>query len=151
MIDFIEVFKRQRYTLDGACSLISSLNKKKTKPIQRSYKTTNDDQRYQFLYQVINKELTVSKAADKYGINYTTAKNILNIYLKEGRVGKKKIRIRKKKNLEKGAKENNSIEKPKFFISEEDQTKSKHIPHINIQEKFNDNFWSQRITEHLHD
>eukprot|EP00826_Nyctotherus_ovalis_P046574 TRINITY_DN5278_c0_g1_i20.p2 TRINITY_DN5278_c0_g1~~TRINITY_DN5278_c0_g1_i20.p2 ORF type:complete len:139 (+),score=30.11 TRINITY_DN5278_c0_g1_i20:331-747(+) len=64
------------------------------KSIQRSYKITNDEQRYEFLRRVIHKEMTVSEAAANFGMNYTTAKNVLNLYIREGRIEKKKRRLR---------------------------------------------------------
>eukprot|EP00826_Nyctotherus_ovalis_P055474 TRINITY_DN7364_c0_g3_i2.p1 TRINITY_DN7364_c0_g3~~TRINITY_DN7364_c0_g3_i2.p1 ORF type:complete len:107 (-),score=21.30 TRINITY_DN7364_c0_g3_i2:129-449(-) len=63
---------------------------------QRSYNVTSDEQRSVMLQQVTSNQMTISEAARKYGIKYTTAKHILNIFLREGRVEKKKRRLRKK-------------------------------------------------------
>lgn len=104
---------------------------------QRSYNVTNDEQRYQFLCKVIHKELTVSEAAQQFGMNYTTAKNILTLYLTEGRIEKRKRRKRDPMKSE--------IQTPESlhnFNSEETSIKQKEI-------KLSPTFWKDKITKHM--
>lgn len=68
---------------------------------KRSYSVTNNEQRYMMLTQVLSNQMPIKEAAKKYGVKYTTAKHILNIYLNEGRINKKKKRVRKKKLFQK--------------------------------------------------
>mmetsp|Transcript_40396 Transcript_40396/g.46301 ORF Transcript_40396/g.46301 Transcript_40396/m.46301 type:complete len:363 (-) Transcript_40396:257-1345(-) len=63
-------------------SIKKAINKKK-------YALTSDEIRINLLDMVFNKKITIKKAAEKLGINYSTAKTILQIYKKEGRILKK--------------------------------------------------------------
>lgn len=45
----------------------------------------------------MSKEATIKEAAKEFGVNFSTAKAILQTYRKEGRIGKKKTRDRNKK------------------------------------------------------
>ena len=79
---------------------MSSIKKER----QRSYSVTSDEQRFKMLWQVITENKTISEAAREYGIKYTTAKHILSVFIKEGRIKKKKSRIRKKRKSSKDMK-----------------------------------------------
>ena len=57
-----------------------------------SYRAITDEQRYKLIYNVLNNKLKLSEAATLNGIKYTTAKNILDVYQREGRIEKKKVR-----------------------------------------------------------
>lgn len=130
-------FTIHRMSLEEASALrVTWLRPKKS--IQRSYKITNDEQRYQFLCKVLHKELTVSEAALKFGMNYTTAKNVLNLYLNEGRIEKKKQRVRNEKYSAKKSKP----ETQSNSNSEETSLKPKEIG-------LGAAFWMDRITEHM--
>lgn len=49
------------------------------------------------LKKILSKESTIKEAAKEFGVNFSTAKAILQTYRKEGRIGKKKTRERNKK------------------------------------------------------
>lgn len=51
----------------------------------------------QLLKRILSKEATIKEAAKEFGVNFSTAKAILQTYRKEGRIGKKKTRDRNKK------------------------------------------------------
>ena len=68
---------------------------KLTKPIlHHSYKLIKDEVRYQILKDIFDEELGIRNVAEKYGLKYTSVKNIIELYKKEGRIYKKKIRSR---------------------------------------------------------
>lgn len=67
------------------------------KKAQRSYSITNNEQRYLMLSQIVSRRMTIKEAACEYGVKYTTAKHILNVFLREGRIEKKKRRAQKKR------------------------------------------------------
>eukprot|EP00826_Nyctotherus_ovalis_P027398 TRINITY_DN2141_c0_g1_i7.p1 TRINITY_DN2141_c0_g1~~TRINITY_DN2141_c0_g1_i7.p1 ORF type:complete len:127 (+),score=27.30 TRINITY_DN2141_c0_g1_i7:213-593(+) len=64
---------------------------------QRSYSITNNQQRYMMLSQIMGKRMSIKEAACEYGVKYTTAKHILNVFLREGRIEKKRRRAQKKR------------------------------------------------------
>ena len=84
----------KRLVPEEAVPLQASWLRAKRKPSQRSYSIITDAQRYMVLSKVLAKELTVSEAAIQYGLKYTTAKNILDLFVREGRVEKKKNRVK---------------------------------------------------------
>ena len=94
MAYFFKPFTIKRLQQDEAERLRNLWVHSKSKTIQRNYNITKDEQRYQFLYAVINQNLTVNEAGLRFGIKYTTAKNILDLFIKEGRIQKKKHRLR---------------------------------------------------------
>ena len=108
---------------------------------QKSYHITNNEERYQFLYKVLNKELTVNEAAFLFGMNYTTAKNILTLYLKEGRIEKKKFRVRGK-GKSKGKEE--KIDTQQNYSSEEGFENKKKIN----KESPNSEFWASKLAQY---
>ena len=120
------------------------------KPIQRSYKITNDEQRYQFLCKVLNKELTVSEAAVKFEMNYTTAKNVLNLYLNENRIEKKKHRIRNETGKKHRIRNKTSKVVPKGELKIETQQNS-NLDENSLKQKgkLSADFWINQITEHM--
>ncbi len=61
----------------------------------KSYQTTSDDQRFNFVQKILRKELTIREAASAFGIRYSTAKTIMKVYKSEGRFEKKKKRLKK--------------------------------------------------------
>jgi transposase len=52
------------------------------------------------LKRILSKEATIKEAAKEFGVNFSTAKAILQTYRKEGRIGKKKTRERNRKQKE---------------------------------------------------
>ncbi|CAD8119366.1 unnamed protein product [Paramecium sonneborni] len=62
----------------------------------KKYAIIDQDVRIQLLRRILSKESTIKEAAKEFGINFSTAKAILQTYRKEGRVGKKKTRDRNK-------------------------------------------------------
>ena len=137
-------FSVKRLSIHEAESLRSSWLKPQ-KTIQRSYKITNDEQRYQFLYKVINKEMSVTEAASQYGMNYTTAKNVLNLYLAEGRISKKKFRTRGKMNNKITQSKESKTDSQQNLNSEENSLKNKNC----YKDKLINDFWAQHITNHF--
>eukprot|EP00826_Nyctotherus_ovalis_P001840 TRINITY_DN10333_c0_g1_i11.p1 TRINITY_DN10333_c0_g1~~TRINITY_DN10333_c0_g1_i11.p1 ORF type:complete len:148 (+),score=53.43 TRINITY_DN10333_c0_g1_i11:127-570(+) len=93
MVEQRDSFMIRRMLPKEAYNLRVSLNSL-ANPL-RSYKITNNEQRYQLVYKVLQENMSVAEAAAVYGIKYTTAKNVLNLYLREGRIEKKKHRARK--------------------------------------------------------
>ena len=53
------------------------------------------DVQLQIFKTVVEKKSTIKKAAKKFGIKFSTAKAILSIYRHEGRIGKKRRRMKK--------------------------------------------------------
>lgn len=53
------------------------------------YQNISDEIKQKFIEEVLKRSGTIKSAAEKYDINFSTAKAILHVYRKEGRVGKK--------------------------------------------------------------
>ena len=53
------------------------------------YQKVLDEVKYKFIDEVLKKSGTIKSAAEKFDINFSTAKAILHTYRKEGRVGRK--------------------------------------------------------------
>ena len=56
------------------------------------YNKVADEIKYKFISEVIKRSGTIKSAAEKYEINFSTAKAILHTYRKEGRIGRKSKR-----------------------------------------------------------
>ena len=112
---------------------------------------TNDQQRYELIRGVESKELTIKDAARINGIKYTTAKIIMKIYRKEGRIDKKKRRVCKQD------KDVSRETKRKMVSPVQSYTDYATSPPISIrtgeQLKLNalldDSFWVRKMTEHF--
>ncbi|CAD8136961.1 unnamed protein product [Paramecium octaurelia] len=63
----------------------------------KKYAVIDHQIRVQLLKRILSKEATIKEAAKEFGVNFSTAKAILQTYRKEGRIGKKKTRDRNKK------------------------------------------------------
>lgn len=50
-----------------------------------------------FIKRVLSQQATIREASLEFGIKFSTSKAILQTFRKEGRVGKKKFRMRKSK------------------------------------------------------
>jgi len=48
--------------------------------------------RERFIKRVISHEVTIKEAAKEFGIKFSTSKAILQVFKREGRIGKKKSR-----------------------------------------------------------
>lgn len=84
-----------------------------------TYKLTNDEERYRLLYMVTKENVTVTEAAKRFNMRYSTAKNIVRLYLKEGRFEKRKFRKQETTVAEaKPPLFTNSIEQPQSIASE---------------------------------
>ncbi|CAD8179193.1 unnamed protein product [Paramecium pentaurelia] len=75
----------------------------------KKYAIIDQSIRIQLLRRIISKQATIKDAAKEFGVNFSTAKAILQTYRKEGRIGKKKTRERNKNRQESG--ENSSPRK----------------------------------------
>ncbi|CAD8105071.1 unnamed protein product [Paramecium sonneborni] len=62
----------------------------------KKYAIIDQNVRIQLLRRILSKQTTIKEAAKEFGINFSTAKAILQTYRKEGRIGKKKTRDRNK-------------------------------------------------------
>ncbi|KRX03504.1 hypothetical protein PPERSA_02883 [Pseudocohnilembus persalinus] len=62
---------------------------------KKKYSVISIEVRQKFIDRVLSKEVTIKEAAKEFGIKFSTSKAILQTYKKEGRIGKKKTRIRK--------------------------------------------------------
>ncbi|CAD8195813.1 unnamed protein product [Paramecium octaurelia] len=75
----------------------------------KKYAIIDQSIRIQLLRRILSKQATIKDAAKEFGVNFSTAKAILQTYRKEGRIGKKKTRERNKNRQESG--ENSSPRK----------------------------------------
>ncbi|CAD8076830.1 unnamed protein product [Paramecium sonneborni] len=69
----------------------------KQKDSYKKYAVIDQSKRVLLLKKILSKESTIKEAAKEFGVNFSTAKAILQTYRKEGRIGKKKKRERNKK------------------------------------------------------
>ncbi|CAK60433.1 unnamed protein product (macronuclear) [Paramecium tetraurelia] len=69
----------------------------KQKDSYKKYAVIDQSKRVLLLKKILSKESTIKEAAKEFGVNFSTAKAILQTYRKEGRIGKKKTRERNKK------------------------------------------------------
>ncbi len=145
-------FAIKRLSPEEAAPIQIAWLRAKRKAIQRSYNITTDDQRYQLLHKVLSKEMTVSEAAVKYGLKYTTAKNVLNLFLREGRIEKKKKR---RKPYADGLKSEGNTDKkicqnvPPSPVLETAPAEPSQQKDVSKGNALSDGFWANRITEHL--
>ncbi|CAD8054560.1 unnamed protein product [Paramecium sonneborni] len=72
-------------------------NQKQKDSFKKQYAVIDQSQRVLLLKKILSKESTIKEAAKEFGVNFSTAKAILQTYRKEGRIGKKKTRERNKK------------------------------------------------------
>eukprot|EP00826_Nyctotherus_ovalis_P028763 TRINITY_DN22684_c0_g1_i2.p1 TRINITY_DN22684_c0_g1~~TRINITY_DN22684_c0_g1_i2.p1 ORF type:complete len:119 (-),score=3.16 TRINITY_DN22684_c0_g1_i2:130-486(-) len=86
------VYTVKRFSQEEAFKIHVSWLRSHRKPARRSYSSISNLQRYQILRDILSRELTVTEASVKYKLKYTTIKNILKIYKKEGRIEKKRTR-----------------------------------------------------------
>eukprot|EP00357_Protocruzia_adherens_P014042 CAMPEP_0114997342 /NCGR_PEP_ID=MMETSP0216-20121206/14844_1 /TAXON_ID=223996 /ORGANISM="Protocruzia adherens, Strain Boccale" /LENGTH=231 /DNA_ID=CAMNT_0002361709 /DNA_START=327 /DNA_END=1022 /DNA_ORIENTATION=+ len=63
---------------------------------RKKYSVTDNKTREDLIKMVETDNISIKRAAEKLGINYSTAKSILGMYKKEGRIQKKTIRKRTK-------------------------------------------------------
>jgi len=136
------VFEVNRYKSDELI-LNEQMNTKTIKNPTKSYQTTSDDQRFNFIEKIVNKELTIREAANLYGIRYSTGKTIMKVFKTEGRFEKKKQRLKKgskKPNLTTQS-TNLSLPSPILNASPPLFMRSPSILPVF--------FWADRITEHL--
>ncbi|CAD8111599.1 unnamed protein product [Paramecium sonneborni] len=68
----------------------------------KKYAIIDQSIRVKLLHRILSKQSTIKDAAKEFGVNFSTAKAILQTYRKEGRIGKKKTRERNKNNKESG-------------------------------------------------
>jgi len=143
------IIKRLKPEEAAPLQLLWQRSKRKTS--QRSYSTTTDDLRYVLLNKVLAKELTVSEAAAKYGLKYTTAKNIIDLFLREGRIEKKKHRIKYGSGIKKvkqdDKKEEITIVAGSPLPTSSGENSAKMV--VSRESMLSTGFWANRITEHL--
>ena len=74
---------------------------RKTKGIRRlrkkNYEKINDDIRKKIIFEVTVVGNKLKTVCEKLNINVSSAKNVLAIYKKEGRIEKKKYRVKRRK------------------------------------------------------
>ena len=68
----------------------SSMKKRQT-----HYLKIDDDMRRMIVFEVIVMKDSLKNVCDRYGINFSSAKNVIQIYKKEGRLEKKIVKARK--------------------------------------------------------
>eukprot|EP00357_Protocruzia_adherens_P002163 CAMPEP_0114973070 /NCGR_PEP_ID=MMETSP0216-20121206/750_1 /TAXON_ID=223996 /ORGANISM="Protocruzia adherens, Strain Boccale" /LENGTH=558 /DNA_ID=CAMNT_0002333521 /DNA_START=480 /DNA_END=2156 /DNA_ORIENTATION=+ len=78
-------------------------NRLQSKQRKEKYSVTDNDTRMELITLIERKNLTIKKAAEQLGLNYSTAKSVVQMYKKEGRILKKSIR--KKRSLKGGSSE----------------------------------------------
>eukprot|EP00826_Nyctotherus_ovalis_P044017 TRINITY_DN4709_c0_g1_i4.p1 TRINITY_DN4709_c0_g1~~TRINITY_DN4709_c0_g1_i4.p1 ORF type:complete len:102 (-),score=26.25 TRINITY_DN4709_c0_g1_i4:271-576(-) len=93
-------FSIKRMSPEEATTLQAAWSSSNAKTSRRSYNVTTNEQRLLMLSRVLERRATITEAAKEFGVKYTTAKHILNVYLKEGRVEKKQQRVRAKRESE---------------------------------------------------
>ena len=62
------------------------------------YAPVNDERRYELIRLVHEENVPIRQAAKRINISYPTAKAIHRIYKREGRIEKKKVRVRHPRN-----------------------------------------------------
>ncbi|CAD8096014.1 unnamed protein product [Paramecium primaurelia] len=91
----------------------------------KKYAIIDQSIRIQLLRRILSKQATIKDAAKEFGVNFSTAKAILQTYRKEGRIGKKKTRERNKNKQESG--ENSSPRKIQSMYNLEQPQQMKAI------------------------
>jgi transposase len=69
------------------------------KESSKKYAIITPTTRMAFIKRVLSKQATIKEAAQEFGIKFSTSKAILQTFRREGRVGKKRFRSRKLKEL----------------------------------------------------
>ena len=82
--------KRLSPELAESIQLSYLLNKKKA--TIKSYKFTSDTERLEIIKQVIEEKFSLKEAAECHGLSYATVRNIVMLYMNEGRIYKKQKR-----------------------------------------------------------
>jgi ribosomal protein S25 len=77
------------------CEMESSSEEKGTKKRQNHYLKIDDNMRRTIVFEVIVMKEQLKNVCDRYGINFSSAKNVIQIYKKEGRLEKKVVKTRK--------------------------------------------------------
>lgn len=67
---------------------------------KKNYEKINDDIRKEIIVRVTIQQQKLKTVCEHLNINVSSAKNVLAIYKKEGRIEKKKYRVKRKKNIE---------------------------------------------------
>lgn len=92
------MFKVERHSLSEE-NETSSLPLNKTKQIVKerpqSYKAVDDNARRRLLELITVRKESIKTAASKLGINYSTAKSVLNTFRNQGRIDKKRFRSKR--------------------------------------------------------
>lgn len=68
--------------------------------IKKRYSVITPEVRKNFIDRILQRQVTIRAAALEFGIKFSTAKAILQIFKKEGRYTKKQTRITKNKSKE---------------------------------------------------
>eukprot|EP01017_Pseudomicrothorax_dubius_P027173 TRINITY_DN3097_c0_g1_i2.p1 TRINITY_DN3097_c0_g1~~TRINITY_DN3097_c0_g1_i2.p1 ORF type:complete len:184 (+),score=27.78 TRINITY_DN3097_c0_g1_i2:23-574(+) len=99
--------------LPNGCQLpIGLLQKKK----RNRYAAITDEARKKLIDSVVIDKKDIKTASEECGINISTATGIVKTYLNEGRIGKKKTRMRKKKEVSEKEEANEKQPKAVNFI-----------------------------------
>eukprot|EP01017_Pseudomicrothorax_dubius_P002744 TRINITY_DN1020_c0_g1_i1.p1 TRINITY_DN1020_c0_g1~~TRINITY_DN1020_c0_g1_i1.p1 ORF type:complete len:263 (-),score=75.07 TRINITY_DN1020_c0_g1_i1:485-1273(-) len=72
------------------------IRKKSIYKPKKKYSIIPQDRRQEFIRLVLSKTTSIKEAAEQSGIKFSTAKAILQTYRREGRIGKKKTRERRR-------------------------------------------------------
>jgi hypothetical protein len=64
---------------------------------KKKYAIITKDLREKFIQRVLSKQVSIKEAAEEFGIKFSTSKAILQTFRREGRIGKKKTRERRRK------------------------------------------------------
>lgn len=67
---------------------------------KKKYAIITKELRERFISRVLSKQVSIKEAAEEFGIKFSTSKAILQTFRREGRIGKKKTRERRKKPYE---------------------------------------------------
>lgn len=92
---------------------------------KKNYEKINDEIRKKIIFRVTVLGNKLKTICEELNINVSSAKNVLAIYKKEGRVEKKKYRVKRKKSIDE-----HEAPSPKGQILE--KTNSKSVPSINL-------------------
>lgn len=94
-----EVFKVEKHSLLEENELTYQSKAQKTKAISKerpqSYRAVDDKARRQLLELITIRKESIKTAAAKLGINYSTAKSVLNTFRNQGRIDKKRFRSKR--------------------------------------------------------
>eukprot|EP01017_Pseudomicrothorax_dubius_P020040 TRINITY_DN22010_c0_g1_i1.p1 TRINITY_DN22010_c0_g1~~TRINITY_DN22010_c0_g1_i1.p1 ORF type:complete len:205 (+),score=19.03 TRINITY_DN22010_c0_g1_i1:67-681(+) len=91
--------------MDSTTSVLLKKSKRISKNRRSKYSNITDETRQKLVDLVVKQGRNLKEATDEVGVHISTARGILRVYHDEGRIGKKKIRVKREKKQEEKADE----------------------------------------------